>query len=151
MSTDTIPTAKRSIARSILLGFVAFLSMIVIIVVGFVLFLPKIISTEWFRGYVESQASKTLHRPVQIKRLSWKWEGEIRAEGISIADLSVFSEKPMCSISKAVIQVDLKKILERRLVVNLMLSDMTIQLIRDHNGQTNLEKFLFPLTLMILN
>ncbi len=146
MSIDTIPTAKRSITRSILLGFVAFLSMIVIIVVGFVLFLPKIISTEWFRGYVETQASKTLHRPVQIKRLSWKWEGEIRAEGISIADLPVFSEKPMCSISKAVIQVDLKKILERRLVVNLMLSDMTIQLIRDHNGQTNLEKFLFPLT-----
>ena len=145
MSTDTMSTSKRSITRSILFGLIAFLSMIVILVVGFVIFLPKIISTEWFRGYVENQASKTLHRPVQIKRLSWQWEGEIGVEDVLVMDLPVFSDEPICSISKVVIQIDLKKILERRLAVNLVISDMAIQLIRDHNGQTNLEKFLFPL------
>lgn len=146
MSIDTIPTSNRSITRSILLASVAFLSIIVILVVSFVLFLPKIISTEWFRGYAETRVSKTLHRPVQIKRLSWNWEGEIDIEGVLIKDLPVFSDEPLCSISKAVIQVDLKKILERRLIVNLVVSDVAIELIRDHNGQTNLEKFLFPLT-----
>jgi len=90
MSIDTIPTSNRSITRSILLASVAFLSIIVILVVSFVLFLPKIISTEWFRGYAETRVSKTLHRPVQIKRLSWNWEGEIDIEGVLIKDLPVF-------------------------------------------------------------
>ncbi|MFQ5485990.1 MAG: AsmA family protein, partial [Desulfobacterales bacterium] len=147
MSTDTIPAASnRSITKRILLASAAFLSVIVILIAGSVFFLPAIISTEWFRDFAETRVSETLHRPVQIKRVSWSWKGEIEIEGVLIKDLPVFSDEPICSISKAAIQLDLKKILQRRLIVNLTVSDITMELIRNHNGQTNLEKFLFPLT-----
>ncbi|QTA93288.1 Uncharacterized protein dnm_093890 [Desulfonema magnum] len=104
--------------------------------------MPVFVSTPWFGGFIESRISNTLNRPVLIESIQWKWSEGILIKGIRIPDDPAFSDKPLLSAERITAEIRIKVIKEFCLIFNLFLDAMDIRVIRDKNGQTNVEKLL---------
>ena len=105
--------------------------------VGLVVFLPQLVSTARFKGFLESRASSALNRRVQIEELKWAWAGEVLINNISIKDDPSFSNKPILSTKSARIKIFFGEILRGRLHFDFVIDGLEVGLIRSKNGQTN--------------
>ncbi|MGA1824931.1 MAG: AsmA family protein [bacterium] len=104
-----------------------------------ILFLPQAISTQTFRRFLERKGEEAIHRKISIERLTWSWSDGILLKGIDIKDDPSFSSKSLLSIGEVKLDVGIKALLKRRLVLYVRLDDMYAQVIRDREGVTNCE------------
>ena len=108
-------------------------------------FLPKIVSTNRSRSCIERYMSNTLKCPIQIDSLSWKWKDGIALHGVRIEDDPTFSNQPILSIEEALLKLSIKKLLKRRLVLDVVVNDISANLIIAKDGQTNVGPILSSL------
>ncbi|MBW1887349.1 MAG: AsmA family protein, partial [Deltaproteobacteria bacterium] len=106
------------------------------------LLLPRLVSTTWFKQQLEEQVVQVFNRPVLLEQVHWTWSQGILMKGLQITDDPEFSHKPMIFMERAVLTLDLKQLIRRRLVFDLEMNGLEIQLIRNPNGVTNLEQLL---------
>jgi len=114
----------------------------VIFLITSLFFLPRVVSTQWFKEYLETYASETIRRPLYIDRLVWTWSKGILLEGVRIADDPSFSRSPIISIDRSLLALDLEQLLQRRLAFSLEMDGLEFRLIRNPDGQTNLGQLL---------
>ncbi|MCJ7683728.1 MAG: AsmA family protein [Desulfobacteraceae bacterium] len=107
---------------------------------------PRIVSTQWSKEQLEDQASQMMHRPVRIEGLLWTWDRGILLKGLEIADDPLFSRKPIASIDRILIDVDIPQLTHGKLAFNLEVKGLHCHLIRNKNGQTNLGLLLSSIT-----
>lgn len=105
-------------------------------------FLPRFVSTQWFKGYLETHASQTIGRPLYIDRLTWSWSKGILLEGVRVAEAPSFSRKPILAVDRAFLELDLEELLQRRLAFRLEMDGLKFHLIKNPDGRTNLEQLL---------
>ncbi|MBW1805613.1 MAG: hypothetical protein JRJ06_04470, partial [Deltaproteobacteria bacterium] len=104
--------------------------------------LPSLVSTEYFRHQLEKRAFQILQRPVHVEQLSWSWSAGILLKGLKVSDDSFFSSRPLVSLDRVLLTVDFRQFLRRRLVFDLELEGLDFSLIRNPEGQTNVELLL---------
>ncbi len=136
----TTPRSRR-IIRFLLWLFGALL-IGVILLIGSLFFLPRVVSTKWFKGHLETYVSETIRRPLYIDRLTWTWSRGVLLEGVRVADDPSFSRIPIASIDRALLELDLEQLLQRRLAFDLEIEGVGFRLIRNPDGRTNLETLL---------
>ncbi len=142
MTTDPKTRSRfRRLARFLLWASGSFL-LALILFATLLLFLPKIVSTQWFRGHFEQWASETLKNPISLDRLEWSWSRGIMLEGLKIADDPSFSADPLVSMDRGVLVLDPKQLLQRRAVLDLKVEGLRVHVVRNLNGQTNIGKML---------
>lgn len=139
------PLKLRRIAKWLLWSFGAILLALILLLVA-LLFVPRIVSTQWSKEQLEDQVSQVIHRPVRIGGLLWTWDRGILLKGLEIADDPLFSRKPLASIDRILIDVDIPQLAHGKLAFNLNVAGLHCHLIRDKNGQTNLGLLLSSLT-----
>ena len=138
MPSDTTPPSKsRRIEKWLMWSFGAIFFALILLIVALLL-VPRIVSTQWSKEQLESQASQMIHRPVRIGALNWTWDRGILLEGLKISDDPLFSRKPITSIDRILIDVDIPQLAHGKLAFNLEAEGLHCNLIRDKNGQTNL-------------
>ena len=142
MSDSVGSKKKRRRAGKWLIWFGASLLILIALVATAVLFLPRLVSTEWFRNRFEQQASQSLDRAVQVESLTWTWSRGIILEGVRIADEPDFSDKPMLELGYAHLFVDVGSLLRRKILFDIDLDGLSARLIRSSDGRTNLERLL---------
>jgi len=146
MPANTTPPSKsRRIARWLLWSFGGILFALILVLVALLL-VPRFASTEWSKEQLEDQASQVIHRPVRIGSLIWTWDRGILLKGLEIADDPLFSRKPIASIDRILIDVDIPQLADGKLAFNLEVEGLQCNLIRDKNGQTNLGLLLSSIT-----
>ena len=146
MPANTTPTSKlRRIAKWLLWSFGAILFAMILLLVALLL-IPRIVSTEWSKEQLEDQATQVIHRPVRIGALHWTWDRGILLKGLEISDDPLFSRKPIASIDRILIDVDIPQLAHGKLALNLDVEGLYCHLIRDKNGQTNLGLLLSSIT-----
>jgi len=130
--------SKTGIIKKLLvvLGLTAFL--IICFLAGLVIFLPKIVSSAKFKGFLENRVSSAINRQLQIEALKWEGTDEIIIKNISLKDDPAFSKRPMLVAESAKFQIFLGEILKGRLRFDLMLDGIYAGVIRSKQGQTNL-------------
>lgn len=106
------------------------------------LFLPRLVSSQWFKDRLEREILQTFHRSVRVEQLEWTWSRGVRLEGLRVADDPAFSKDPLLSMERAILTIDLKELQRRRLVLGLSLEGVDLRLIRNPGGKTNLEALL---------
>ena len=146
MPANTTPPSKsRRIAKWLLWSFGAILFALILLLVALLL-VPSIVSTQWSKAQLEDQASQMIHRPVRIGALHWTWNRGISLKGLEIADDPHFSHKPIASIDRILIDVNIPQLAHGKLAFNLEVEGLHCHLIRDKNGQTNFGLLLSSLT-----
>ena len=145
-NAKTIPRIPRSrrIAKYLLWLCGLFLIGVILIITA-LFFLPRAVSTNWFKGYLETYTSKTIGRPLYIDRLTWTWSKGILLEGVSIPDAPSFSQKPLVAVERTLLALNLEELLHRRVVFGFEMDGLELHLIRNVDGRTNLEHFLSQL------
>jgi len=129
--------SKSGIVKKLLLAMCVTALIMASFLVGLVVFLPQLVSTARFKGFLESRASSALNRRVQIEELQWAWTEEILIYNINIKDDPAFSNKPILSTKSARIKIFLGEILSGRLHFDFVIDGLEAGLIRSKNGQTN--------------
>jgi len=146
MPANTTPASKsRRIAKWLLWSFGAILFALILLLLTLLL-IPSIVSIEWSKAQLEDQASQVIHRPVRIGALNWTWDRGILLKGLEIADDPLFSRKPITSIDRILVDVDIPQLAHGKLAFNLEIGGLHCHLIRDKNGQTNLGLLLSSIT-----
>jgi len=146
MSANTTPPSKsRRIAKWLLWSFGAILFALILLLVALLL-IPSIVSTQWSKERLEDQATQVIHRPVRIGALNWTWDRGILLKRLEIADDPLFSRKPIASIDRILMDVDIPQLAHGKLAFNLEVEGLHCHLIRDKNGQTNLGLLLSSIT-----
>ncbi|MFC1856932.1 hypothetical protein ACFL9U_02765 [Thermodesulfobacteriota bacterium] len=136
---DTPASAlKTGIIKKLIVALAVSIGVMVSLFICLVLFLPKFVSTESFKSFLENQTSGVLMRPVQIEALKWKWTDEILVKNISMKDDPVFSNKPIFSAKSTRIKIFYREILNGRLHFDVALDDIKAGFIRNKSGQTNI-------------
>ncbi|MDY7036729.1 MAG: hypothetical protein SV375_11285, partial [Thermodesulfobacteriota bacterium] len=118
-----------------------FLCFIIILCIALI-YLPRIVSSSWFKARLEQHAHHIFKRPVSLERLTWTWSEGILINGVQVRDDSSFSDKPLISIDTILLTIDFQRLVHRRLVFNLSLRGLDARLIRDRKGRTNLGQLL---------
>jgi len=101
-----------------------------------------LVSTTWFKQHLEEQVVQIWKRPVLFEQVHWTWSQGILVKGLQIADDPDFSHKPLFFMERAMLTLDFEQLIRRRLVFDLEMNGLEIQLIRNPDGATNLEKLL---------
>ncbi|MFH1991534.1 MAG: hypothetical protein ABIK98_03875 [Pseudomonadota bacterium] len=139
MSISPTPGSKTKtgIIKKVLVILSAAVLTLVFLLVGFVIFLPKLISTERFKGFVENRASIATNRRVQIGALRWERADEILIDNISLGDDPAFSSQPMLLVKGARIKIFFSDIIDGRLHLDVAVDGVEAGFIREKSGQTN--------------
>ena len=146
MPANTTPPSKsHRLAKWLLWSFGAILFALILLLVALLL-VPSIVSTQWSKEQLEGQASQMIHRPVRIGGLLWTWNRGILLKGLEIADDPLFSRKPIASIDRILVDVDILQLAHGKLAFNLEVEGLHCHLIREKNGQTNLGLLLSSIT-----
>ncbi|MCF8130773.1 MAG: hypothetical protein K9N10_19860, partial [Deltaproteobacteria bacterium] len=119
------------------------LAMMLLLSAG-VFFTPKVVSTDWFRHQFEARASRALHRSITVQDLRWTWKEGIRIKGLAADDDPEYFKGPLLSVDELLILIDFN-LDPRRLLVDLKADGLKGNLIREKDGRTNLEAWLFQL------
>ncbi|MFC1820024.1 hypothetical protein ACFLZG_02930 [Thermodesulfobacteriota bacterium] len=138
MNTSTAPASlPRRIIKWLLWLLCAFL-LVIFLLSGTLFILPGVISTEWFKQRLEQRVSQVLQRRVHLEYLNCAWSKGIQIKGLQIDDDPTFSNKHLVRLESFLLVIDLEQILRRCLVFDLELDGLDTQLIRNHDGETNL-------------
>ena len=73
MDTSSQTSEKQKPIKKLLLSFVVIGLFLSVAFITGLLLLPKFVSTNAFKGYIENLSTKFLTRGVRIDRLSWSW------------------------------------------------------------------------------
>ena len=74
---------KTGIIKKLIIALGISIGVMVSLLVCLVLFLPKLVSTEGFKSFLENQASSALTRPLQIEALKWEWTDDNLIQPVS--------------------------------------------------------------------
>lgn len=113
------------------------LVMLLLLAAG-VFFMPKMVSTEWFRHQLETHASAFLHQPVTVQELHWTWKNGFRIKGLEAVDDPKYGKEPLLSVDDFHVYVDFE-LQPRRLLIELEADGLKANLVRKKDGHTNLE------------
>ncbi|MCG6879845.1 MAG: hypothetical protein LJE96_11965 [Deltaproteobacteria bacterium] len=120
------------------------LLVILVLLAAGVFFMPKMVSTEWFRHQLETQASGFLHQAVTVQELHWTWKNGIRIKGLEAADDPKYGKAPLLFVDDLLLYVDFE-LKPRRLLIQLEADGLKANLVRKKDGHTNLEAWLAQL------
>lgn len=137
MAENPTSDSKSGIVKKLLLVLSVTALIMASLLVGLVVFLPQLVSTARFKGFLESRASSAINRRVQIEELKWEWSEEILIKNISLKDDPAFSSKPMLIAKSARIKIFFSEILSGRLHFDFVIDGLEAGLIRSKSGQTN--------------
>jgi hypothetical protein len=112
------------------------------VIIVILIALPHLISSHWCRRWIEDKGSEALERPIHLQRIKWRWADGLRLEGLSVEDDPAFSDSPLLSVELAALDLDPQALLKRRLSFSLKVEGLSLRMIRDAQGQTNLELLL---------
>lgn len=110
---------------------------------AFILF-PYLVSSKWLKTHLETRISHILKSPVRFEKMSWKWEGKLRVEGIQVPDIPTFSKKSIASIKAAEINLSWAELIKNRLLfLDVTINGLSIKLIRGPSGGTHIDTKVF--------
>lgn len=110
---------------------------------GIILFLPRLVSTEAGRNFIEHQVSSFLNRSIHIEHVSWRWLDGITVQGVAIEDQTRFSKEPLIYFEEFQLDfLNIKSLLNRRFAVSASLEGLKARMIRDKDGVTNIQVLL---------
>jgi hypothetical protein len=144
MDNSSQTSAKQKPIKKLLLSFVIIGLFLSVTFITGIFLLPKFVSTNSFKEYVENFSTKFLTRGVRIERLFWSWSDGIILENILVEDDPSFSEQPVFLIKNAHIRPGIRELLQRRLALDVMIEGIHFTYIRDKKGQPNLETLFLP-------
>ncbi|EFK11302.1 conserved hypothetical protein [delta proteobacterium NaphS2] len=119
------------------------LVMLVLLGAG-VFFMPKMVSTQWFRHQLETRASEFFHQAVTVQELRWTWKDGVRIRGLKAADDPKFGKEPLLSVDDLHLYVDFE-LKPARLLIQLEGDGLKANLVRKKDGHANLEEWLAQL------
>ncbi|MBW2042349.1 MAG: hypothetical protein JRI76_10000 [Deltaproteobacteria bacterium] len=150
MQADKIPKAviPRKKRLRWILWVISGLVLVLILGIGLAVFLiPYTASRPWFREIVESYASRSLKRSVSIESMTFGWEKGLRMESIRIMDDPLFSGTPLGSIGTLEAVVDFPDLFKnRRFTSRIFLDAVTLFIVKEKDGGTNLQRLIADLT-----
>ncbi len=150
MQADKTPKAviPRKKRPRWILWVISGLALVLILGVGLAIFLiPYTASRPWFREIVESYASRTLKRNVSIESMAFGWKEGLRMESIRIMDDPLFSGTPLGSIGTLEAAVDFPDLFKnRRFTSHIFLDAVTLFIVKEKDGGTNLQRLIADLT-----
>lgn len=111
---------------------------------GVIAFLPNIVSSQGFKGFLESQLTQTFNTPVTIETIKWRWSEGLFIKDIRIADVPELSDQPLIHLTSAELHIYFKKFLSRRIHLDFFLNDLNVNVIRDVQGKMNIERLSSP-------
>ena len=121
------------------------LLLVILVLLGAgVFFMPKMVSTQWFRHQLETRASEFLHQAVTVQEIHWAWKDGVRIRGLKAADDPKFGKKPLLSVNDLLVLVDFE-FKPGRLLIDLKADGLKANLVREKDGHTNLEEWLAQL------
>lgn len=136
--------------------FIFVVMFIVIAAAGIFIFL-KTVDLNKFKAQILAQASSALGIPVDMERLSFElsWKDGLTLKGmnISVEDNPQFSNEKILKLKEANLQLDVKALLRTRQIVvtQIILTSPQINLVRNKNGEINVQKLLVkeePMTVL---
>ncbi|MEW6488295.1 MAG: hypothetical protein AB1578_10355, partial [Thermodesulfobacteriota bacterium] len=128
------PRRRRWLRRLLLAG-----ALLALVFVTAVAFLPRLLSTQWFRSVALPRAGDALGRPVELGELRLRWSGHLLLRELRVADLPEFSPGPLLSLELLEVRVDPWALLRSRLHLDVALAGLRVRVVRDAAGRTNLE------------
>jgi hypothetical protein len=102
--------------------------------------LPRLVSSDWFRGFVVAEAQGLLKRPVRIELLRWSWSEGFDLAGLAVAEDPEFSREPLLALDRVHAQVDLVALARKRLAFDVRVEGLRAQVIRSETSETNVER-----------
>jgi len=136
---------KRPAALRIALWVFAGAASFALLVLIVILCLPTLVSTAWFTQIIEQQATLALNRTVSIDRVSWKWSDSFRIEGIRLPDDPLFSHQPLMTVDSVNLEIQYVEVFSKRIHADLAIDGLTLRIIRNTAGASNVEHLLSPL------
>ncbi|MDM8515713.1 hypothetical protein QUF76_05895 [Desulfobacterales bacterium HSG16] len=133
---------KRGIIRRLLLWGTVFSFLAFGFMVCLIGFLPRLISSSWFKISLETQASGILGRSIHLHSLRWRWTEGISVSGLRLEDDPKFSDNPMISVGSAGLKLRFDAVRHDKIFLNIDVKNLNVNLIRDRNGKTNIEALL---------
>lgn len=131
---------KRSITKRFLFGIAIAGALLGSLLVVALIFSPYLVSSKWVKAHIEAQVSHSLNREMRFEKMAWKWKGQLRLEGIQVPDTPAFSKKPVASIKAAEINISWTELIKNRvLLLHVTINGLSINLIRNRSGGTNIE------------
>jgi hypothetical protein len=125
---------RRWLRRLLLAG-----ALLALVLVAGIAFIPRLLSTPWFRSVALPRASEALGRPVALEELRLRWSGHLLLRRLQVADLPEFSTEPLLSLDRLEVRLDPWALLRSRLDLDVALSGLRVRVVRDEAGRTNLE------------
>ena len=128
----------RLLSRLFKYGFFI-ISAAVLLIVVIVALIPLGISTDLSHDFIEQTISNALNRSVRIERLDWSWKRGIRIDRFVIPDDPEFSVNPLLFIERVQLKPNVKKLLRREVDIDLHVSRIDINIIKNTRGVHNIE------------
>lgn len=136
MMTALKPSMTKRIFLSVAMIFVVLAGL----VTATVIFFPYLVSSGWLKDRIESRLLRSTGRQVQLENVTWRWKGELRLIGILVPDTPAFSDEALATLAEARIDVSWNELIRNRvLVLDVALDGLSINLIRNRSGVTNIE------------
>ena len=117
--------------RKVLIRLIIAAAVMLSLLCGLLLLLPVMVSTRTVRDLAQTRISETLHTPVSIGRLTWRWSSGVLLENLRIADDSRFSERPMVSLDRLKLAVNPGGLRAGIVDVDLRVNGLTCRIIRN--------------------
>ncbi len=111
-----------------------------ILVWTFILAIPIILSSSWARDYYLSSINSAIPGQLTIQKISFSWLGSQQIKGVSLKDPN---QQEVVSIDNVSTSVSLFKLLNiTGNIFSLQIKGLNAKIVRDPNGETNLQKAL---------
>ena len=121
------------------LKYTLYLALVLLLMVSLILvFLPAAVSLDWTNDIIRKTASESLGRPVALGKAVWSWSRGIRINQLVIPDVPAFSELPLASLDHLTIRPDIKSLLGRKIRLELVVSGLSVNVIRLADGRLNI-------------
>ncbi|MGA1867699.1 MAG: hypothetical protein ACMUJM_04030 [bacterium] len=128
-----------------LLYISVFFTGLLFIILTVLFFLPRALSTERFRVFLEGKATEAIHRNIHIEKMTWRWSEGIVMRGIDMKDDPSFSSQSLLSIGEITLVMHVKELLKGRIALFFQCDDLHAHIIRDKEGATNLQRLVSEL------
>ncbi len=146
MPPNNVRSQGRSRIRTFLVWMLGILCGVTLSLMVFILVLPSLVSTDWFRARLEREAGSYLNRPLVVERLHWTWSEGFLLEGVSVPDDPAFSSEALFSVKRVHVVPGWAELLRRRVAFDLTVADLRAHLVRCEDGRLNLTALVSELT-----
>ena len=131
---ETKAIRKIAVLTAIVCGSLVFL------IALFLGILPSLVSSDAARQYIEKKATEAIHTPVSIEQLNWSWSKGILLTHVRVNDHPDVSPEDLFALKSARLEFPLKELFKRRLRIRLIVSGLTVNVIKYNDGTLNMDR-----------